>query len=161
MKGSRILSVILACVVALGLAGLTGCVGGKTDVGDGYEISNQRIGAEEGSSLSYIQCTVKNTCGREETFLVTFDLFDKNGTKIGTAFGNAEDVPDGQAADLNALIIPDDMDNFLEIGNMVDSWDLLGVGFMKAETAAAQAGAEEAMRQLEEEQRIKELLGRN
>ena len=53
------------------------------------------------------------------------------------------------------------MDNFLEIGNMVDSWDLSGVGFMKAETAAAQAGAEEAMRQLEEEQRIKELLGRN
>lgn len=72
MKGSRILSVILACVVALGLAGLTGCVGGKTDVGDGYEISNQRIGAEEGSSLSYIQCTVKNTCGREETFFGYF-----------------------------------------------------------------------------------------
>ncbi len=157
MRQSKALVLVFTCVMALGLVGVAGCVGGKTDTGDGYEISNQALTKGE-NDLDYLHAVVKNTCGRTETLLMGWDLFDKDGNKIGTALGGAEELPDGETAEVEAIVMPDDSDMIGEMSEHVASFELSGVYFMKEENARLEAKNEELRQEQEREKMIDEIL---
>ena len=105
---------------------------GKTDSGEGYEISNQRIETIDG--YTGITAKAKNTCGRTETLFVTWNLYDSSGGKIGTAMGVVEDIADGQTKDLKGILLPSngELDNS-KFADQVKSFELDEVTFLKAE----------------------------
>lgn len=113
----------VASTVALLLC-ITGCASqGKTDSGEGYEISNQRI--EESDGLPVIAGTAKNTSGQTETLMIAWKLYDENGGEIGTALATAEDLADGSSADFEGLALAD--------FESIKSFELDNVVFLKAE----------------------------
>ena len=152
MKLNKVLAFAFAGMMTLGLVCLAGCAGGKTDTGNGYEISNQAMARDE-NDLDCLHARVKNTCGRTETLMISWDLFDKNGNKIGTALGVAEDLPDGQTIEIDAVTMPDDTSMVGEMDKHVESFELTSVSFMKAEVAALEAKNAELEREIEREKR--------
>lgn len=124
--------VVVATVIAFILLGQ-----GRSDSGDGYVLSNQKLETVDGSRC--ITGTVKNTSGHEETFVVGWKLFDSGGKQVGSSMAFAEDVPDGASAPVKGLLLPDDANDISEIDGMVKSFELEGVYLMKEENARLQA----------------------
>ena len=124
--------VVVAAAVAFILLGQ-----GRSDSGDGYVLSNQKLETVDGSRC--ITGSVKNTSGHEETFVIRWKLFDSDGEQVGSSMAFAEDVPDGASAPVEGLLLPNDTDDTLEIDGMVESFELEGVYLMKEENARLQA----------------------
>lgn len=121
-------AVVLVIVVAIGILLLNQ---GQTDIGDGYEITNQKL-VEEGLT-GHINGTVKNTSGRTETLLMSWTLFDSHNNEVGTAVAMAENLPNQESEDFEAVFVVDNKKT--TEGNVVKSFKLENVFFMKAENA--------------------------
>lgn len=128
--GIIIAVIIIAIIVALLFLGSQG----KTDSGDGYKITDQKI--ETIDSLPYITGRVNNTCGRKETIAMTWHLYNSSGTEIGTALGAAENIDAGETADFKAIVILNDIN---ADPSEIASFELSGVTFLKQENAKLQA----------------------
>ncbi len=127
-----ILAVIaLVLVIVIGFVFLNQ---GQTKIGDGYEITNQKL--VQGDPISHITGTVKNTCGRTETLLISWTLYDSNKNKIGTAFAAVSDLPDGASEDFEAFLdTSENPSGGISDATAVKSFEVESVAFMKAENA--------------------------
>lgn len=109
---------------------------GKTDTGDGYVLSNQKIETVDGYKT--VTATIKNTSGHVETFMVNWNVFDSNGERTGGVMGLSEELPDGGSARIEGLYLPDSEYSKYDVlsrGEEIDSFELDGVGLMKEENA--------------------------
>lgn len=132
-KNKKVIAAIVAVVVvAIVIAAAMFLMQGKTDTGDGYVLSNQKIGVVDG--LKTITSTVKNTSGHEESFMITWKVLDSAGNELGQAMGVAENVPDGGSAPVEGILLTD-----LDDEDAVASFELEGVVLLKQETAALKA----------------------
>lgn len=125
-------AVALILVVVVGLMFLNQ---GQSDIGDGYEVTNQKLVQED--SIGRITGTVKNTCGRTETLMMTWTLYDADGNEVGTAMAAVEDLPDQASEDFEAFLMVDDGKAAEDTpeDSIVTSFKLDDVFFMKAENA--------------------------
>lgn len=148
---------LVASTVALLLC-ITGCASqGKTDSGEGYEITNQRIEEIDGSSA--IVGTAKNTSGRTETLMIGWRLFDENANEVGTAVAIVENIENDSTMDFEAIMLPDsdkipptdnasDRADYLLYAKHVKSFEVDNVHFLKSENAALQNEIEQKEREL-------------
>lgn len=189
MRGARFRVLVIFSMALIILPALAAC--GKTQKGEGYEISNERIEITSSGSDAdvVIKGTLTNTLKVEETPAICYSIYDESGERIAFAIYNAADMPAGSSVDFETIMIPvlpswstykkDDFEvtaltvamlpeNILkadpekaleahkETCQNAKSYKLDGVFFMQSEAAEAQRKADEVVRQVEREQRMKE-----
>ena len=93
---------VLATIALL----LVGC-GGKTDKGDGYEISNQTMKVDTGDEANVvIKGTFTNTKSETETPIIVWSINDKDGKRLAFASYTAENLAAGSSVDFEATLMP-------------------------------------------------------
>lgn len=66
-----------------------------------------RKGGEIDESFTYVTGTVKNTCGRDFSYVeVSFKLLDRDGNVVGTAVANQTNLKDGETWKFQAIGTP-------------------------------------------------------
>lgn len=125
-------AVALMLVVVVGFVFLNQ---GQTSIGDGYEVANQKLVRED--SIGHITGIVKNTCGRTETLMMTWTLYDADNNEVGTAMAVVENLPDQASEGFEAFLMVDDGKTAggASGDDIVTSFKLKDVLFMKAENA--------------------------
>lgn len=132
-KNKKVIAAIVAVVVVVVvIAAAMFLTQGKTDTGDGYVLSNQKIETIDG--LKTITGTIKNTSGHEESFMVTWKVLDASGNELGQAMGATDSIPNGGSAPIEGILLTD-----LDDEDAVSSFELEGVFLLKQETAALKA----------------------
>ena len=127
-------------VIGIAIAAFVLLGQGKTDTGEGYVLSNQKIETVDGYKT--VTATIKNTSGHVETFMVNWNVFDSNGERTGGVMGLSEELPDGGSARIEGLYLPDSEYSKYDVlsrGEEIDSFELDGVGLMKEENARLEA----------------------
>lgn len=189
----RILTILF--VVLIMLPALVAC--GKTQKGEGYEISNERIEITSSGSDAdvVIKGTLTNTLKVEEMPAISYSIYDEAGERIAFAIYYAGDMPAGSSVDFETTMVPilpgwsssykeDDFEQtalgavtlpsailsadpeevtkaWKDVCQNAKSYKLDGVFFTKSEAAKAQREADEVQKQVEREQQMKELTGKN
>lgn len=143
-----VVTVAIACVAVL-VVSLIRAGWGQTDTGDGYQITRQRIVKTDGGYQ--LVGRVKNTCGRQETLLISWKFYDSGGTEVAQAFAVADDIDNNEVEDVEATIIPDDISKIDTIGDEISSFRLDGVSFMKAANERLRSKLNELNNQLQHE----------
>lgn len=140
-KGRKAIFAIVALIVIVAvIAAFLLLNQGKTDNGDGYVLSNQKIESVDGSKT--VTAVIKNTSGHDETFMVNWVVFDADGEQTRTVMGITEEIPDGGSARVEGLYLPDsDYSKYdiLSNGEEINSFELDGVGLMKEANARLEA----------------------
>ena len=132
-----IVAIVAAIIVVAVVAAFVLLNQGKTDTGDGYVLSNQKIETVDGSKT--VTGTIKNTCGREETFMITWTVFDADGNEIGSAMAAAGDLADGASTRVRGVYLPGDDYDVWSFDEKASSFELDSVLLLKAENARLQA----------------------
>lgn len=106
MNKRKKITIIAACVLGalllvIGIAFLS-TPKGVTDIGEGYEISGQRIAYSEGAF--YIKGTAKNTTGHDEAFTMNWKVYNSDDEEIGQATVTTNPLADGQSEEFQAQI---------------------------------------------------------
>lgn len=137
-KNRKFLIAIVAVVVfGVAIAAFVLFGQGKTDTGDGYVLSNQKIETVDG--VKAITGVIENTCGHEETFMITWSVFDADGNEIGSSMATTEDLADGASARVVGVFLPGDNSSVLSFDERASSFELDSVLLLKAENARLQA----------------------
>ena len=132
-KNKKVIGAIVAVVaVIIVIAEAMFLTQGKTDSGDGYVLSGQKLEIVDG--MKTITGTIKNTSGHEESFMVTWKVFDASGNELGQAMGATDSIPNGGSAPIEGILLTD-----LDDEDAVSSFELEGVFLLKQETAALRA----------------------
>lgn len=135
-----LIAIVAVVVIGIAIAAFVLLGQGKTDTGDGYVLSNQKIETVDGYKT--VTATIKNTSGHVETFMVNWNVFDSNGERTGGVMGLSEELPDGGSARIEGLYLPDSEYSKYDVlsrGEEIDSFELDGVGLMKEENARLEA----------------------
>ena len=106
-KTIGIIVAIVAVIIVIAIVVFTGQ--GKTDVGNGYELTNQKIAKDE-VGLTQIEGNIKNTNPYAGSFFIGWDLYDKDGKLIGYAIASTDDLEPDEVARFEAVTIGSDID---------------------------------------------------
>lgn len=140
-KNRKFLIAIVAVVVIGAAIALFMLLGqGKTDTGDGWVLSNQKIETVEGYKT--VTAQIKNTSGHVEVFMVNWNVFDASGEQTGTVMGLSEELPDGSSARIEGVYLPDSEYSKYDIlshGEEINSFELEGVGLINEANARLEA----------------------
>lgn len=92
----------------------------KDNIIDGFEIMGDFTYEHDGFSY-YIKGKVKNCKGRDLSYAqISFNLYDKDGAQIGTAFDNISGLKEDGVWKFEAMVLEDDTDKW-EFDS-IESW---------------------------------------
>lgn len=97
-----IASSVIGALLLVTLIAVLSAPKGKTDIGEGYEISGQRIAFTQG--VYVIKGVAKNTTDHADAFTMTWKVFDKDEQEIGQAQITTGLIKSGESQEFQAQI---------------------------------------------------------